>query len=73
MTYVTVTPDGRQWGPRISVMEPLAWASSPHGRCRQITRNSAIADRLRDASCQLKFANCHATVQKLLVRQVERP
>ena len=34
------------------------------------SRSSAIAEGLRDASCQLKFANCHATVQKLLVRQV---
>ena len=33
-------------------------------------RCSAIADKLRNASCQLKFANCQATVQKLLVRQV---
>ena len=34
------------------------------------TRSSAIAEGPRDASCHLKFANCHATVQKLLVRQV---
>jgi len=31
----------------------------------QDTRSSAIAEGPRDASCQLKFANCHATVQKL--------
>jgi len=34
------------------------------------TRSSAIAEGPRNASCQLKFASCHATVQKLLVRQV---
>jgi len=34
------------------------------------TGSSAIAEGPRDASCQLKIANCHATVQKLLVRQV---
>ena len=34
------------------------------------TRSSAIAEGPRDASCQLKFANSNATVQKLLIRQV---
>jgi len=43
------------------------WASFyPFLHC--VTRSSAIAEGPRDASCQLKFANCHTTVQKLLVR-----
>jgi len=35
-----------------------------------ITRSSAIVEGPRDASCQLKFASCHATVEKLLEQQV---
>ena len=34
------------------------------------TRSSAIAEGPRDASCHWNLANCHATVQKLLIRQV---
>ena len=34
------------------------------------TRSSAIAEGPREASCHLNLANCHATVQKLLIRQV---
>jgi len=34
------------------------------------TRSSAIVEGQHDVSCHLKFANCHATVQKLLVQQV---
>jgi len=40
------------------------------GECKFVTKSSPIAEGPRDASCQLKLANCHATVQKLLVRQV---
>ena len=50
-------------------------AINNEGKCHAVnrpTRSSAIAEGPRDcvASYQLKFANCHATVQKLLVRQV---
>ena len=57
----------------------LQWMCCPHSKfnfriikycIKVITRSSAIAEGPCDASCQLKFANCHATVQKLLVRQV---
>ena len=44
-----------------------------HARAAYVvtTRSSAIAEEPRDASCQLKYiANYHATVQKLLIRQV---
>jgi len=37
---------------------------------RFTTRSSAIAEGPRDASCQLKYCHCDATVQKLLIRQV---
>ena len=48
-------------------------AINNEGKCHAVnrpTRSSAIAEGPRDASYQLKFANCHATVQKLLVQQV---
>ena len=34
-----------------------------------VTRSSAIAEEPRDASCHWNLVSCHATVQKLLVRQ----
>ena len=49
--------------PRATVSQPPS-TSARVARCK--TRSSAIAEGPRDASCQLKFANCHTTVQKLL-------
>jgi len=45
-------------------------------RYQKGTRSSAIAEEPRDASCQLKtfnIANCHAKVQKVLVRRGPEP